>query len=157
MYYSRNSLTTVTIEEGLTSIGKFTFYECAALKTITFPESVTRIGTCAFEGCGLTSICFTTSITNIGNSAFEDCNNLTSICLTPSITNIDSNAFSYCNNLNTIYWNSTSIPVTTTPGWLKYASNDIVIFHCNGGKITGPALGKGDVTLTGFTVTPPAG
>jgi len=50
-YYSRNALTEVVFEEGITSIGDFTFYQCNNLKTVSnIPVSLTSIGNSAFNG-----------------------------------------------------------------------------------------------------------
>ena len=42
---------TVTIENGVTSIGGYAFYSCEELAAITIPDSVTSIGMSAFEDC----------------------------------------------------------------------------------------------------------
>ncbi len=42
---------TVTISEGITSIGGYAFYSCDNLTSITIPDSVTNIGECVFNGC----------------------------------------------------------------------------------------------------------
>lgn len=45
----KNGIETVNIENGVTSIGSYTFYACRNLKSITIPDSVTGIGEEAFE------------------------------------------------------------------------------------------------------------
>ena len=39
-----NSLTSVTISEGVTSIGDYAFASCGSLRSIALPKSVTSIG-----------------------------------------------------------------------------------------------------------------
>ena len=64
-------ITTVIIENGVTSIGDDAFYSCDALTSITIPDSVTSIGGNAFGYCAaLTSITIPDSVTNIGDNAF---------------------------------------------------------------------------------------
>ncbi|MED9970071.1 MAG: leucine-rich repeat domain-containing protein [Ruminococcus sp.] len=47
----------VVIEEGITSIGSYAFYNCTGLTNVTIPGSVTSIGKSAFSGCtGLTGV-----------------------------------------------------------------------------------------------------
>ena len=66
-----------TIEDGITSIGKYAFYGCSGLTKLTLPNSVTSIGTCAFRGCcGLTELTLSNSVTSIGTGAFAYCSGL---------------------------------------------------------------------------------
>ena len=66
-FSSCTSLTSVTIPEGVTSIGNFAFYNCPSLTSVTIPSSVTSIGNQAFEYCtGLTSVTIPSSVTSIG-------------------------------------------------------------------------------------------
>ncbi|MBR5842202.1 MAG: leucine-rich repeat domain-containing protein [Bacteroidaceae bacterium] len=46
-----SSLTTITISEGVTSIGRYAFAYCTSLTSITIPEGMTSIQNNAFEGC----------------------------------------------------------------------------------------------------------
>ena len=79
-YSDRSYVKTVTISEGVTSIGSNAFYNCTGLTSITIPNSVTSIGDYAFRNCSaLTSITIPNSVTNIGRSAFFGCSKLTSI------------------------------------------------------------------------------
>ena len=50
-YSYRTSISTVTIEDGVTSIGQNAFYGCSSLTSIAIPSSVTNIGTTAFYNC----------------------------------------------------------------------------------------------------------
>ena len=45
------SLTSVTLPEGLTSIGDCAFEGCSSLTSVTFPEGLANIGCDAFYGC----------------------------------------------------------------------------------------------------------
>ena len=51
----KNGLTSVTLPQGLTTIGDWAFDGCTGLTSVTLPDSLTTIGDCAFYGCtGLT-------------------------------------------------------------------------------------------------------
>lgn len=78
-----NSIKTIVIENGVTSIGDCAFFACAGLTDITIPNSVTNIGRSAFSGCsGLTGITIPDSVTIIGGGAFSDCTVLTDVYYT---------------------------------------------------------------------------
>ena len=65
---------TVTIPDGVTSIGKEAFFDCGLLQSITIPDSVTSIGKEAFWGCdALKSITIPDSVISIGDKVFAGC------------------------------------------------------------------------------------
>ena len=76
---NRPNIKSVTIGNGVTSIGSYAFSGCSGLTSITIPDSVESIGNGAFSGCsGLTSIAIPDSVESIGVSAFLWCSSLTS-------------------------------------------------------------------------------
>ena len=67
-------LTSVTIPEGVVSIGSEAFGGCYNLSSVTIPESVTSIGFIAFKGCrSLTSITIPENVTDMGQAVFLNC------------------------------------------------------------------------------------
>ena len=84
----RDSIKTVTIEYGVTSIGDIAFSGLTHCTSVTIPNSVTSIGYGAFPGCYITSIDIPDSVTSIGDYAFLWCAYLTSVTLPDSITDI---------------------------------------------------------------------
>ncbi len=102
-FYGCNSLTSVTIGNGVTSIGEGAFSGCASLTSITIPDSVTSIGEYAFRGCdSLTSITIPDSVTSIGYEAFSNCDSLTSVTIGNGVTSIGQYAFSNCDSLTSV-------------------------------------------------------
>ena len=99
-----NIIKSVTIENGVTSIGNYSFSGCTNLINVTLPDSVTSIGSYAFEDCtSLTNVTIPDSVTSISGSAFYDCTSLTSVTIGNSVTSIGSSAF-----YNTAYYNDES-------------------------------------------------
>lgn len=96
-------LTGITLPASLTSIEDCAFYGCAKLNNVTIPSHVTNIGVCAFGNCtNLTSVTLPNSVTSIGGSAFENCSALTSVTLPNGITRIHEHTFGGCKKLNGI-------------------------------------------------------
>ena len=96
-------MTSITIPDGVTSIGDGVFYNCNSLTSITIPDGVTGIGAYAFYGCNsLASIKIPEGVTSIGDSAFSWCSSLTSIKIPDGVTSIGDNVFSYCLKLSSI-------------------------------------------------------
>ena len=76
-YSYRSSIINVEISEGVTSIGRYAFYECIGLTSITIPQSATYIDHYAFCGCSsLTSITIPESVTSMGFYPFNGCTSL---------------------------------------------------------------------------------
>ncbi len=114
-YSYRSSIKSVTIGNGVTSIGYGAFSGCTSLNSITIPDSVTSIGDYAFENCdSLTSITIPNSVTSIGDYAFIYCTDLTSITIPNSVVSIGDGVFSSCTSLEnvTIKDGTTSIGVS---------------------------------------------
>ena len=100
-YY--DSIKSVDIKSGVTSIGHGAFDGCRSLTSVTIPSSVTSIGSEAFRGCSsLTSVTIPEGVTSIGESAFAGCGSLTSVTIPSSVTSIGDNAFAGCSSLTNI-------------------------------------------------------
>ena len=71
------TLSNVSFDYVITSIGERAFYGCSGLTSIEIPNSVTSIGYSAFEDCsGLTSVVIPNSVISIRNWAFKGCTGL---------------------------------------------------------------------------------
>ena len=75
-----SALTSVSLPDGLTSIGNAAFANCTSLTGITLPDGLTTIGDEAFFNCtSLTGITIPNTVTSIGEAAFKDCSFLATV------------------------------------------------------------------------------
>ena len=99
----RDSIKSVELPRGLTSIGNAAFTYCRKLTSVDIPTSVTSIGSNAFSHCsGLTSIEIPVGVTSIGNWAFDSCSGLTGVTIPGSVTSIGARAFQNCSGLTEV-------------------------------------------------------
>ena len=107
-YGFRNEITTVIIDEGVTSIAPGAFYYFEVLKGISIPSGVTSIGSQAFAYCrALETVSIPLGVTNIGERAFDNCTSLTSVVLPEGVESIGVCSFASCTSLETINFPST--------------------------------------------------
>ena len=77
-------LTSLTLPEGLVSIGRSAFYRNGGLTELSLPQSLESIGYCAFSQCvGLERVDFGARFESMDYDAFELCVNLASITVSP--------------------------------------------------------------------------
>ena len=99
-YDQSDSIKTVVIESGVTTVGAFAFCGCGALTSVTIPAGVTSIGQGAFISCNsLPSVTLPDGLKTIGSSAFCPCSKLKSINIPSSVTSIGEYAFAHCKKL----------------------------------------------------------
>ena len=93
-------ITAVTVEKGVTSIGKNAFFNCTALTEVALADTVTSIGSCAFyHNTSLTEIAFPTALLTIGEDAFYHASALTGIVLPKGTETVEKGAFLGCDAL----------------------------------------------------------
>lgn len=78
-FTGNESIKSVVIEDGVTSICYRAFYRCSALTSASIPSSVTSIGEDGFCRTGLTSIVIPEGMKILGDYCFQYCDNLTSV------------------------------------------------------------------------------
>lgn len=99
-YDFREKITSLSLPDGLTSIGELAFYDCTMLNSVTIPSSVTEVGQLAFcQCCSISIIKFNEGLVSIGRSAFELCESLTDLRLPTTLKEICYNAFYRCTSL----------------------------------------------------------
>ena len=83
----------VIIEEGVTHIGAYAFYNMKKDPTIPLPSTLTSIGAHAFEKTGITSIEIPDTVTEIGECAFYGTNYLQSVRIPDNVKVLQKGTF----------------------------------------------------------------
>ena len=100
--YAKN-ITSISLPNGLTTIGKFAFLDCSSITQITIPSKVTSIEKGAFMRCSsLAKVVVSNGLQTIGYAAFAECYSLSSITIPSSVTVIGYGAFQLCYALTSI-------------------------------------------------------
>ncbi len=120
--FGRCALTSITIPNSVTYIGKYAFVSCTSLTNVTIGYGVTTIGYGAFESSGLTSVTIPGSVTNIGESAFWNCYGLTSAYFKGNAPAADETVF-LINEYGGSYYNATAYYLPDTTGWDEFTAD----------------------------------
>ncbi|MDE6792806.1 MAG: leucine-rich repeat domain-containing protein [Muribaculaceae bacterium] len=112
-----SGLTSVTIPEGVTSIGEGAFSWCSDLEKAEF-ASVEALCKISFKSCDANPLCYAhnlyingekitdliipAGVTSICNYAFYYCSGLTSVTIPEGVTSIGEGAFSSCRSLTSV-------------------------------------------------------
>lgn len=103
IFYGCSNLESITLHDGIKSIGIYAFYDCTKLKEIAIPSSVKSIQKYAFAYCrSLQNVVLPRSVTSLGDNAFLNCSSLETITIPDSVTEISSSAFDGCSSKLTI-------------------------------------------------------
>jgi|GEM_PF-2501887 len=104
----KDSITGIVIENGVTLIGAYAFYEYENVASVSIAATVTTIGSSAFSGCiGLTSAVLPNGVSIIEGDAFNSCSSLTSVTIPESVTAIGEGAFNNCTALTEVNYSGT--------------------------------------------------
>ena len=121
------TITSITLREGITSIGTYAFYLCGSLTSVSLPESLISIGDRAFYFCDdLAEITLPDKLESIGYAAFSRCSALNQINIPSSVKAIGGNAFASCDKLTDIY-------ITDMAAWCAIDFDGVSANPCAGG------------------------
>ena len=132
LYLNGVKIVDLVIPDGITSIGDYTF-NGGSFTSVTMHEGITSIGIGAFQNClGLTNIIIPDSVSTIGTSAFRECYNLTSVKMPETATSMGTHVFYGCYRLKSIkipdgvktlgdytFYNCSGLELITIPNSVK--------------------------------------
>ncbi len=98
----KDDITCVIIEDGVTNVGSFAFYNLSNLKSAILPEGINSIEKFAFAFCAFSTLELPDTITEIQINAFVNCNNLVSIVIPDGVQEISNDTFFRCKALTTV-------------------------------------------------------
>jgi len=131
-----DSLLSVTLPEGFTTIGYSAFSGCSSLQSVQLPSTLTtlsdwafyadsallqvhvpaatgRVGSCAFAFCSaLDSVSLETGIRGIGSQAFYYCQSIREVTIPWTVDQIGEYAFAYCSSLQRIVVEGRPVAIT---------------------------------------------
>ena len=136
----------VVIEEGVTSIGAWSFAECTSIQEVEFqswedlleirtgafkgctainmiwmPDSILEIGEYAFKDAGIYACLISDNAENIGKGAFYGCENLQEVIIPENVKTLGANAFRECLSLKKVDLRGNNISCET--GTFMYCRN----------------------------------
>ena len=135
--FKGSTVTSVSMPEGITSIGTSAFSGCKNLESVALPESLTTLGSNAFYFCkSLKAVKIPSGVTAILGSCFSECSSLESVIIPEGVTTIGQYAFFGC-NLKELTLPST---VTMIGSSAFVSDNRFQSITCN--ATTPPSLGE---------------
>ena len=96
------SLHSVTIEDGLETIGDFAFWDSDGIYELVLPSTLKTIGEQAFTYAYIPTLVLPEGLISIGPNAFANCPHLQKVVLPSSLTSIGDYVFSGCSKLRSI-------------------------------------------------------
>ena len=102
-FYNATNILSVTLPEGVRSVGDLAFANCSAMTKVVLPATVTTIGEAAFSDCTyLKEITLPAGLQKLGGKMFYNCKSLVTMTLPAAITVVPAQTFMSCERLKTV-------------------------------------------------------
>lgn len=108
-FYLQTKLTSISLPEGITSIGDDAFNQCK-ITSLTLPASLKTIGARAFSNNGITQLTIPDKVETIENAAFAD-NSIDNIDFPATLVSLHATAFKW-KSMNEVICRALSVPQT---------------------------------------------
>lgn len=102
-YPYADSVLKIVLEEGITTVGDYSFVRCKNATEVVFPSTLKEIHHYGFDNCrSIKELSLPYGLVKIETKAFSECMALTRVELPDSVVSVDSSVFSLCQNLTYI-------------------------------------------------------
>ena len=133
-YEKKDQIIKAVVEEGITSISNYAFYDNKNLLYAEIAGSVESIGRGAFDGCvSLSDLIIHEGVRTIADDAFASCTSLCGVSLPSSLIELTNNPFEYCTSIK-------SFSVSKDNN--VYKTIDGVLFSADGSTLVSYPVGK---------------
>lgn len=134
----KDAITSVVVEDGVTSVSQYSFGLCTNLTTVVIGNDVEAIGQFAFNDCGtsFTSLTLGSSLKSVGMAAFLNAKGITTLTLPDGFKTVGDYAFCRLEALQTL-----NIPSSVTSIGISafYRCYPLATINC--AAVTPPSLG----------------
>ena len=101
-FHQCTNISKIVLNDGITSIGDYAFYNCA-IKDFSIPNTVETIGKYAFYGCSsLQDMFIPNSVKSIEPYTFYNCNGINKLNISENVTSIGDHAFYGCSGIDNL-------------------------------------------------------
>lgn len=123
--FGKDSYKNVVIDEGVVSIGDYSFYNAKNVENVTLPSTLESIGDRCFAYSTIRDINLNDNIKSIGTYAFSRCPNLKRYVHPRGIDTVPERVCDYCTGLEYVYFPNT---VKTVNPYAFFGNNSKGIF-----------------------------
>ena len=142
--YSYDLITSIVVEDGVTSIGDLAFFQTASVESVTLPEGLTSVGEYAFYNSHITAVTLPSTLTTVEMYAFSY-SALETVAIPAGLNDIATDAFACIENLREF---------TVEEGNTAFSAVDGVLLSADGTNlIQYPAAKDGETYTVPESVT----
>ena len=130
-FSKNNGIKTVTLSEGVRSIGQSAFSDCTNLESVTFNRDLLTIKDKAFWNSGIKEVSIPNSVESFEKGTFGNCSNLLMLSIGNNITSVDASYFEGCNNLSSLTIADGPNPIELSGDWKNFTNLENLTINRN--------------------------
>ena len=149
--FAKDKIKRIIIEDGVTTVGKYAFFNCENVTEVTLGNSVTTIRYDAFRACkSLAEIVFPASVAEIKEYAFVDCKSLANVTIPAGVKSVSSTAFKGCDALTAINVDANNLYYSSADGVLFNKDKTTLVCFPTASSITSYSIPVGVTKIDNF-------